>query len=250
MATETQHLTDALKQALRARGIKYRDVAEALNLSIASVKRCFSESNFTLDRLERICDLIDMNFFELAKFAQEDRDKGPDELSLEQETALAANPALMLVFKRLLDGWDALQVCAEYHISEDDLTQLLIQLDRLRVIDLLPENRIKLLTARIIRWRNGGPIRRMFESIVKQEFLRADFSDPAEIWSFEVGELSESSQAQFQLKLDQLLNDYRELMDVDRLLPAERRTTMGVLVALRPLKILDPAFDENRILES
>ena len=52
--SQTDQILTALKKCLRAKGLTYRDVAAALELSEASVKRLFSEQSFSLKRLEEI----------------------------------------------------------------------------------------------------------------------------------------------------------------------------------------------------
>ena len=48
---QTRELVAALKTELKAQGKTYADVAAALELSEASVKRIFSQQNFSLERL-------------------------------------------------------------------------------------------------------------------------------------------------------------------------------------------------------
>ena len=58
-------VVDTLKQELRRQSITYRQVADALNLSEASIKRIFSEKSFTLERVEAICNLLKLEFTDL-----------------------------------------------------------------------------------------------------------------------------------------------------------------------------------------
>ena len=46
-------IVDALKSSLKAHKLKYRDVAIALDLSEASVKRHFRTCDFDLEQLDR-----------------------------------------------------------------------------------------------------------------------------------------------------------------------------------------------------
>ncbi|CAM5199355.1 helix-turn-helix domain-containing protein [Alishewanella longhuensis] len=69
MMDQTGQLITALKRCLKARGISYRQLAEQLQLSEASVKRIFAQQSFTLSRLEQICNVLDTNLYELAKMS-------------------------------------------------------------------------------------------------------------------------------------------------------------------------------------
>ena len=60
-------LIDALKRELRKRRITYKQVAAALDLSEPSVKRLFAGRFFTLERLEKICELLGIGFNDLVQ---------------------------------------------------------------------------------------------------------------------------------------------------------------------------------------
>ena len=51
-------LYDTLKQQLKASSLTYRDIATALSLSEANIKRLFASRSFSLERLEQICALL------------------------------------------------------------------------------------------------------------------------------------------------------------------------------------------------
>lgn len=228
-------LTDALKHVLKARGLTYAMVAAALGLSEAAVKRAFSRRAFTLDRLESICDLAGISFFDLARHAEDATQSRPATLSDEQEQALVDTPMLVFVFHLVLGGWTVDRIIAEYAISEAELMPALVKLDRLGLIALMPNNVIRLTTQRSIEYRRGGPMRRMFETSVKAEFLDQDFNAADAIWEFEVGELSEASRALVNRRIGQLFREIRELIGVDAILPLSVKQNTGVLIALTPI---------------
>ncbi len=103
---ETRRILDTLKRCLRARGMTYRSLGKALNLSESSVKRLFADESFTLGRLERVCGAIDMTVADLSRMAGGTpvARSQSDTLSLEQERTLARNPSLLACFYLLLNG--------------------------------------------------------------------------------------------------------------------------------------------------
>ena len=52
-------LIATIKRQLKSKGLTYRDVARALQLSEPSVKRLFSSERFTVDRLAQISHLLE-----------------------------------------------------------------------------------------------------------------------------------------------------------------------------------------------
>ena len=108
----TDHLVDALKHHMRARNLTYRDAAAVLDLSEASVKRLFSEKNFTMRRLEILCDLVEISLGDLLDAAENQIQK-TDQLSREQEQAIVENPKLLLVGVCIINGYSFADILAK-----------------------------------------------------------------------------------------------------------------------------------------
>lgn len=231
--SQTRQITTALKKYLKQKGITYAQLAAQLGLSEASVKRLFSESSFTLKRLESICGVLELDFYELARLARGQSELAA-ELSEAQETALAADARLLSVFYLLLSQWHPDEIRRQFDISEAELVKLLVQLDRLRLIELRANNRIRLLTHTTLQWRIGGPIRKLYQTRVIAEFLQADFGKVSESLRFETKELSPASQAVMQRKLTRLAAEFAELAEIDAALPSADRHGVAMLLAVRP----------------
>ena len=63
----TQDLVSALKSELRAAGVTYADLADALGMSESSVKRVFAKSDMPLSRIDEMLRVLKMDFAELAR---------------------------------------------------------------------------------------------------------------------------------------------------------------------------------------
>lgn len=231
---QTTALVKALKRVLRARNITYKMLAEHLGISEASVKRTFSEQTFSLSRLEAICNVVDINFLELAKMSELSESEFPDELTLEQERALAADINLLSCFFLLLVGWRTMRIARRLELEQTAVIRLLAKLDRLRLIELLPRNRVRLLTSRQIKWRPDGPVRRRYEKQVKAQFLSDRFSGQDKLFRFESGELSEASARHVVRRMEALSKEFAELAEVDLPLPPDEKKSVGLMLALRP----------------
>lgn len=231
--TGVAEFTAALKRCLKARGMTYAKLAPRLELSEASVKRLFSSGGFTLERVEQICRLLDMDLFELARHAQSDAST-VTELTSVQEQALADEPRLLLVFHLVLNGWRAEDIVAEYDLTRAQCVRLMAELDRLRLIDLKPGDYVRLRTARQITWRRKGPIRRAYQSQVLAEFFGAAFDAAGEALRFEAKELSRASRDVIRRKLERLVQDFNELARLDAGLKPGERDSVGLVIGLRP----------------
>jgi DNA-binding Xre family transcriptional regulator len=241
---QTAQMLDALKKCLRAKGLTYRDVAQALEMSEASIKRIFSRKTFTLERLEAVCRFLDMSIYDLARLTEMHAERGSSVLTMAQEEALAADSSLLTYFYLLLLGRTAERIARDYGVDKLQETRLLTRLDRLKLIDLYPNNRFRLRTGRRILWRPDGPIRRQYEREVKAQFLDHRFKGKDEWLSLESTELSEASIKVLTRKLERLTQDFDELADIDMGLPRQKKQSFGLLLALRPWTywdILEPS---------
>src|SRR4051812_11481025 len=86
----TAALVEVLKRELKARGGKYADLARPLRLSEASVNRMFSRHDFTLSRLDEICQCAKLDFSDLAR-ALAREETLISQLTAEQEKEIVAD---------------------------------------------------------------------------------------------------------------------------------------------------------------
>ena len=221
-----------VKKALKQRGISYAQVAAHLNLSEASVKRLFSQQQFTLQRLEQVCQMMQLQLADLLQLFNEQQ-QYTEQLSYQQEEELTADLSLLLVAVSVLNRWTMQDILHWYQISEHECIRKLAKLDRLKLIDLLPNNKIRLRVAANFSWREGGPIQRFFQQKIAQEFFQARFNSEAESLLVLNGMLSEASNSAFQRKLKRLANDFNDMNQHDASLPLAKRNGVSVVLAMR-----------------
>ena len=240
---QTKALIEVLKNELKRQGKTYRHVADALGLSEASVKRLFSERVFSLDRLDRICDLLGLEISDLVRI-MEQRAQRTTHLSLAQENELVADVKLLLMAHFLMLRWSFSEIIENYKISEHEGIQLLAKLDRMKFIQLLPGNRVKLIIAKKFDWITHGPIQRFYEEKVQTEFINSSFSRAGEFRVFLSGMLTQTSNTELIRKLKRLANEFDALTTEDESVPMNQRLGMSVLLAIRPWSVA--VFDELR----
>ena len=230
---QTHGLVDALKKLLKARGATYRDLAKALHLSEPSIKRLFSERTLTLTRIEEICAFLEVDFFDLAKLARGVA-ATVNEMSVEQEKALARDSRLLGVFYLVFNEWKIEEIVSHYVLTRAEALKLLLQLDHLGLADLLPGDKVRLRVPKGLRLRLDGPIRRLHGPSVVSSFLEADFARQGGLFRFEFRELSQASFALVQRRLERMAADFNELAELDSYLPSAQRETIGMALGVRP----------------
>jgi transcriptional regulator with XRE-family HTH domain len=229
-------LIDVLKRELRAREITYAQVATALDLSEASVKRLFSHEDFTLERIDKILAFAGIDFTELTR-ALERETQYVSRLSQEQEEEIVRDPKLMLVAILAMNHWTFDRMLEVYAMSAAELTGLLTKLDKLAIIELQPGNRIKPRIAKTFSWIPDGPMQRYFKAQAAKDFLDAKFDGPNELMLVVNGRLSAASAQQVVTRLKRIANEFAELHDDDNALPFEDRLGMTLVVAIRPWEL-------------
>lgn len=236
-------LIKTLKKQLRAGGKTYSDVAAHLELSEASVKRLFSEQSFTLQRLEQVCNLLNLQLTELVQLMESEQLK-ISQLTFVQEKEIASDLVLLLVCVSVMSGFTYQDVLAQYDIKSTECIQKLAILDRLKIIELLPNNRIKLLIARNFSWLPNGPIQTFFRQKVEQDYFNCRFDGEQEQLVVLNGLLSSASNSDFQIRIRRLATEFNDLAQQDFPLPMEKKFGNTVVLAIRRWQF--KLFDEYR----
>ncbi len=236
---EIDRLVLALKRELKARGMTYQQLGAAIGLSEASVKRLFASRRFTLERLLQISHLLGFSLAELAQQASAQQQR-VHLLSEAQESELVSDIRLLLVAVLVLNQWPIPDIVASYQLSAPEVIQQLARLDRLRLIELLPGNRVRLNVARDFDWRADGPIRRFFQQQGLGDFLSSRFSAEAQTLAFSHGMLTDAAIASLQSELRELRRRFAALHEESLAAPRTRRHGCGLLLALREWEL--PAF--------
>lgn len=232
--TQTAELLKTLKKCLKAKGLNYHDLAQALDLSEASIKRLFSEQSFSLSRLEEVCRFLDMSIYDLARMTRLTPEDQATRLTLEQEQGLAKDLPVLTYFYLLLTGRTAEKIAREFGLTDSQQNTLLVRLSRLKLVELYPNNSGRLLTHRRIDWRRDGPIRRQYQRQFQQAFFNDTFTAKDESFRFLTGELSEASISVLDRKFDRLERDFEELTDLDIHVPNSKKKAFGLMIGFRP----------------
>jgi DNA-binding Xre family transcriptional regulator len=235
---QTEALIDTLKQALKTHHLTYAEVARQLEMSEANVKRMFAAKRFTLERLEEVCQLMHMELCDLFQLYDESRQRISQlTLELEQEQELVSNEKLLLVAVSVRNRLSFKDILDNFHISETECIRHLAKLDKLKIIDLLPNNRIKLRIDEDFSWLANGPIENFFEKQIQGPFLKSRFKGEMQQRLFLFGLLSDASVIIIQNKMKILTREFSELHRQDSSLPLAKRHNIGFMLAMRPWEL-------------
>jgi len=225
-------IIDVLKQELRVQGIQYKTLAEKLQLSESTIKHMFSTKNFSLKRLDKICEILGMEISDLVA-QYEARTPKIEQLSIAHERELVSDAALCLVAYCVVNNWTMQEIMETYALNETDCVRCFAQLDRMKMIELLPENKIKRLISNNFTWHKNGPIEQFFRSEAQERFLSGSFSGDDAARIIKLGDLSDKSILQIIERLENIGELYDELNTEDSKHSFYKRHGASMVLAIR-----------------
>jgi len=230
--SESSKLIDELKTELKRQNLTYRDLAKRLDLSEASVKRLFSEESFSLGRFAQACEAIGTSIGTMAKAVYNAQNADEAHLTLEQEEYLASDSLAFSAFHMLLLGASAEKIKIKLALDPPKLNRILIALDKIRVIDLHPENIVRLRTPRLIKWNNDGPLMHKYWKKIHAAYFKDGFVGQFTFNRFLTGLISERTASAIQERLQKLTTEIEDMWEWDLKSKSEtERKNFGVLLS-------------------
>ncbi|MCF6289021.1 MAG: helix-turn-helix transcriptional regulator [Proteobacteria bacterium] len=241
--SQSSQIILTLKKTLKAHGIKYLDVANHLHISESSIKRQFSQGDISLHRLEKICELVGMDIADLLELVHLESMQ-VEQLSITQERMIVSNTKLLLVTVLVLNNLTFAEIYDLYEIDKPELIKLLLKLEKICLIQLKPDNKIKTLISRTFQWQKNGPIQRYFEEHVLDDFFDCKFSHAGELRVVINGMIASSSNQTMQKKIQQLAQNFSDLAYKDQNIGFDSRYGSTLVIAMRPWEF--PEFAKYR----
>jgi len=241
--SQLSEVCETLKFTLKQQNITYKALARQLEMSEANVKRMFSLKQFSLTRLEEICDVAGISLSDLFILVESQKKKLV-QLTAEQEQELIDDTKLFLVAACVRDGWSFEEIIKHYQIDQFECVQLMAKLDRLKMIQLLPDNQYKMLISQNFQWLPNGPLEKYMERNGIAKFMASSFTGENSFRFYIRGTYTQTSINIIERKLNQLKKEMALLNQEDALLPLANRQHIGLLLAMRPWEM--PQFNALR----
>jgi transcriptional regulator with XRE-family HTH domain len=232
--SEIPSLLRALKSLLKAKELRYHDVADRLGVSETTVKRYLTGHSLSVDILEDLCRVVDARLSDLLIISREEMDQVA--LSLEEEQILANDAFLALIFYLLARGLAPATVQRDFQLTDAEINGYLTTLDRLGLIRLFPYNRVRVLVSRDFNVQIGGPMARLaYDALLKDFFSKFDVAMPD--WRFAFGKLSPSSLERVRELARNFMAAIDDIAEADRELPLDLAEWHGFFFMLRPVDL-------------
>lgn len=230
--SQSRRLVDALKRELKVRGMTYRALADGLGVAESTVKRSLASGRLDFDRLDAICDLMSLELEDLVR-PPEGAASGLERLSRGEEETLIGDPKLLLVAYLVVNHWRFDEIVDRYDISEHECIRLVAELERMKLAELLPGNRIRALFSTDFSWRSDGPIERYFRSEVQAHFVASDFDADGALRLVRMGDVSPATLGQVVSRLEAAGRLFDDAAREDRRLPLDSKRGTLMVLAIR-----------------
>jgi hypothetical protein len=230
--TESGLIIESLRQQLKARGYTYSDLAAHWKLSLSSVKRIMSGDDLSLQKIESACSLMSLpvaDFYEQVQFS---RNMDFVYMSVKQEEFLSKDARLLHFFMLLQESWNVSKILKTFSITQTDIQKYLIALDKNKLIQLLPHNKVKRLFNTQLRFRRDGPLAQQLRTRVKENFLESDFNKDNEHLSVLNISLTPNDFAELKSQFLKISRELSAQSDSRPFNPSAQE--FGLIMALRP----------------
>lgn len=214
--TQISIVMEVIRELLRVRDLRYRDVAERFEVTERTVIRWFTSDTVDSAIIERLCKLVGLTFFEVCELAARRIETRLTRLTVEQEQMLVDEPLLNYLFTFVVKGWSVAELQEEIGVPEPMLVDALIKLEKAGLVDVMPGNDVRLRTARDIQWRINGPYARYMNFFLKWSLDNPDVAEKKSLWMFEPLKLSVGSLALLRRRFDELRKEAVLLAERDR----------------------------------
>jgi len=230
-STATGKLIAALKVKLKAKHLSYREVAAHLRVSEATVKRYFVGKGVTIEVLQRLAEIVDLDLLSLAIVA-EDQSVVHRRMSPAQLAVIKRRGPLRALFFQLLAGWTVEQIVREFNLGSQ-IEGHLTKLENLGMIRRLSKRGVKVLVKPSLGDRAYGEMSDLAieraQQFLRDLTLREDTCD----FQFDPVRLSAASAIELRKIMRHFESEIRELSRRDMVLPPEETQWYCVFVGAK-----------------
>jgi len=167
-----------IKTILKNRGLNYEILANKIGLSESGVKKIMRGKDFSLVRLNQICNALQLSLFDFIQSLDQIEFENT-EFHPEQQNALLKKPELLFLYWKLAFERCPLETASQELGFNKEVTQkLLIQLDKLKLIELGSMGKVKLPRLRAIRSFGDGELVRSVYRDWSCELIRSMTAKP------------------------------------------------------------------------
>lgn len=161
---------DVLKSRARQLGLTQVKVSKLLGVSHPTAKRWMRGESISVSQLLRLLEVLDLSFTELGALLP-DSEKRNFVYTTAQEDLFIRHPSCLAYFNQLLESKTPKQIERQAKISARTTRRILSLLEKVDLIEVHPDDRIKLRVQGEPVWKPEGKLSKMLKTRAIQDFL-------------------------------------------------------------------------------
>ncbi|NOH50724.1 helix-turn-helix transcriptional regulator [Vibrio rotiferianus] len=172
-----EYLLAALRQAIKTKGLTYRELSEKMGMPLSTFKRHLTSTNLALDKLLEYCRAVDCTLDELQKLANQLQVEDQDYFSHTQDEVFFQYPHLYDFYRelRMLRGKDGYSILMKkYDLSKQSMSDYLGALELLDLVYVDEENNITLHGPLYYSYADNSKLNDKYTEIIKEQTTKQE----------------------------------------------------------------------------
>jgi len=227
-------MLQALRGLVKSSDITYEQLAKKMKLSPDTIKRLLNgRIPITLDRISEICDILEIDMYELARISKFGQKPPATFLTIEQEQALADNEPLFVVFYLVVMGVTLEEILEQYRFTKEQLLKIALKLEELGILELHPKNKLKMRVYRKVRWNMNGPLHTRYMVAMARDFATEVYENYDSFKFFFNCPLSQDSKEVVLRKLKELSREIEHMSEMDLNIGNRANSSINIMICAR-----------------
>lgn len=241
--TEGERIKEAIKSILKSRGYRYADLADALKVSLPTIRRMLTKDDLSIDRLSAIASWLGMSFFELMEVSRHNVAEF-SYLTVEQEDFFSLYPSHYTYLRYLASRLTPADIQSKCGIRQESTGRYIRDLEKLGLIERLADKSTRLTIPWPANWRFPGPLQERYA--LSTYYKAVDYLTSHTVKQFASGgghddfffmldslSLQQSSYDEYLRELKDLFKKYNAIGKLEgRTLPREKLRICSALLGL------------------
>ena len=160
-----------VKNVIKEKGYTQEEFAQIIGVSMPTLSRWLRGEGLLFQDLNRMLEKLGVKLSDLAMLAEGDLAQ-KFTYTLEQEDAFVSTEGLLAFFDQLLNGKTVSQIVRSFKLSEKSTSFYLAKLNKLKLIEWLPNNKVKIIVSGEPSWISGGPLSQKFRKQIINEHIQ------------------------------------------------------------------------------
>lgn len=162
-----------IKNKSKSLGLTQETLAKRLGVSLPTIKRWYGGGTITLESLYSLANEVGLTLTEIFS-SIENSSSATFEYTEEQEFFFSSNPDYLAYFDNLLRGFSPSQIQKKFQVSERKSNLYLSKLDKLKLIEWLPKNKVRILVSGEPVWKPGGTLAIKLRADILKNFFESE----------------------------------------------------------------------------